>query len=359
MVRARRGNREPVGAVVGDAAAAAAGLGVQVGRAGQLAPAAVANRAVVQAVVVQAVVVQAVVQEQPAIPNPLRRRWIGVLALAGTTLGANPWRMALAASPLAGLPPVRSGAVLVVDSTDGAVIFAKNAQSVQPIASITKLMTALVVLDGQLDLNARIEITEADKSTVKFSRSRLLIGTVATRRELLRVALMASDNRAAAALARTYPGGTEAALAEMNRKARVLGLVDTRFDDPTGLSAGNVSTAVDLARLIVVARRYPEIREFSTSANATIRTPRGDVVFGNTNGLTHSKGWEIDLSKTGFIAEAGRCLVLHTKVGSRWMSMVLLDAAGRYTAIADAQRLRQWLEPKAAPSRAAKKSNGA
>jgi serine-type D-Ala-D-Ala endopeptidase (penicillin-binding protein 7) len=244
--------------------------------------------------------------------------------------------------------------VLVVDSADRTVIFAKNAQAIQPIASITKLMTALVVLDGRFDLDTRIEITEADKSTVKFSRSRLLIGTVATRRELLRVALMASDNRAAAALARTYPGGTEAALAEMNRKAKVLDLVDTRFDDPTGLSAGNVSTAVDLAKLIVVARRYPEIREFSTAANASIRTPRGEVVFGNTNGLTRTNGWDIDLSKTGFIAEAGRCLVLHTRIGSRWMSMVLLDAAGRYTAIADAQRLRQWLEPKPEPKAAPK-----
>ena len=344
--RVRRDNRVPaaVGAVV-VAAAVPDRVGPAVAaRVAVATPAMRATRVVLAAI-------PAAAREYLAIPDSIRRQLIGMLALAGVALGADPWKTASAASPTPAVPPVRAGSVLVVDSADGSVIFAKNAQAVQPIASITKLMTALVVLDGRFDLDARIEITEADKPTVKFSRSRLLVGTVATRRELLRIALMASDNRAAAALARTYPGGTEAALAEMNRKARVLGLVDTKFDDPTGLSAGNVSTAVDLARLIVVARRYPEIREFSTSANATIRTPRGDVVFGNTNGLTHSKGWEIDLSKTGFIAEAGRCLVLHTKIGSRWMSMVLLDAAGRYTAIADAQRLRQWLEPKIAPKK--------
>ena len=234
---------------------------------------------------------------------------------------------------------------MVIDDESGTVLYAKNPSTVQPIASITKLMTAMVVIDAQLDLQERIEITEQDKSTIKWSSSRLRVGTVMTRDDLLRLALMASENRAASALARTYPGGEEAAVAAMNEKAMRMGLSSTRFDDPTGLSSGNVSTAADLARLVQYARRYPVVSEYSTTHEHTVKTRFGPSVFANTNRLVHANSWNIDLSKTGFIVEAGRCLVMHLSIAAKPMTFVFLDSSGRFTPFADANRIRDWLDP--------------
>jgi D-alanyl-D-alanine endopeptidase (penicillin-binding protein 7) len=243
------------------------------------------------------------------------------------------------------MPDLRAANALVMDSETGKVLFAKNEQAIVPIASITKLMTAMVVLDASLDLDEMVEVVEEDQSKVKFSRSRLAIGTEIRRADLLRMALMASDNRAASALARTYPGGTDAAISAMNAKAKLIGLEHTRFEEPTGLSSNNVSSAADLARMVSAARGYPLIRDFSTTPEYEIHTNRGRLAFANTNGLIRKGAWEIDVQKTGFISEAGRCLVLSVRMAARPFTIVLLDAAGRYTHFADAQRIRQWLDP--------------
>jgi D-alanyl-D-alanine endopeptidase (penicillin-binding protein 7) len=226
------------------------------------------------------------------------------------------------------------------------VIFERDADVAAPIASITKLMLAMVVLDANLDPNEPIKIVREDKpQTSKFTRSPLTFGMVITRENLLRVALMASDNRAAESLARTFPGGTAAAIAAMNRKAAELGLTATRFEDPTGLDAGNVSTAHELSTLVAAARSYPLICEYTTTRELDVRTSRGTLKFINTDVLLRRKDWSIDLSKTGYINEAGRCLVLHATIAERPMTVVLLGANGKYTAVADASRLRAWLEP--------------
>ena len=248
----------------------------------------------------------------------------------------------VAANPL---PDLRASTALVMESDSGRVLFAKNVNSVLPIASITKLMTALVVLDANLDLHEVVEVMEEDQSRLKFSRSRLPIGTMLTRTDLLRLALIASDNRAAAALARTYPGGTANAVEAMNAKARLLGLEHTRFEEPTGLSSHNVSSAGDLAKLVAAARGNALIREFSTTPEFELHTSHGPVAFRNTNSLLRREVWDIELSKTGFITEAGRCLVLSVRLAARPLTIVLLDAAGRYTHLADAQRIREWLDP--------------
>lgn len=242
-------------------------------------------------------------------------------------------------------PELRAANVLVVNSETGEVLFARNEQAVVPIASITKLMTAIVVLEARLDLDEMIEIVDDDQSRVKFSRSRLPIGTEIRRADLLRLALMSSDNRAASALARTYPGGMESAVAAMNAKARLIGLEHTRFEEPTGLSSNNVSSAADLARLVGAARDYPLIRDFSTTPEYEAETNRGRLAFATTNGLVRKAAWDIDVQKTGFISEAGRCLVLSVRTAARPLTIILLDAAGRYTHFADAQRIRQWLDP--------------
>lgn len=242
-------------------------------------------------------------------------------------------------------PPLRSNVALVIDDESGKVLMAKNAEAIQPIASITKLITAMVVLDARQDLEERIEILEDDKSKVKFTRSRLRVGSVISRDDLLRLALMASDNRAALALARAYPGGADAAIAAMNRKATALGLSHTQFSDPAGLSSDNTSNASDLARLVRAARSYQRVASYSTLKEHTVQTKFGPITFGNTNSLVRGARWQIDLSKTGFIAEAGRCLVMRTRMAERPVTLVLLDAAGKYTSFGDAHRIRQWLEP--------------
>jgi D-alanyl-D-alanine endopeptidase (penicillin-binding protein 7) len=244
---------------------------------------------------------------------------------------------------------LRSSVALVQDAESGETLFDKNSETVLPIASITKLMTSIVVLEQALDLEERIVITKEDLAATRSSRirGRLRPGTALTRDELLMLALMASDNRAAAALARSYHGGTEAFVAAMNGEAERLGLLDTRFSDPTGLSPDNVSTAQDLAKLVKAAHGYPLIREYSTRPSAHVRARGGTVGFSNTNSLVRSNKWDIELSKTGYISAAGRCLVMQMRVGTRDLIVVLLDSYGKFSRIGDAQRIRKWLETSA------------
>ena len=239
---------------------------------------------------------------------------------------------------------LRSSVALVQDARTGKIVLAKNTDAVLPIASITKLMTAMVLLDSHVDLDTRIVVSRDDVDTIKGTHSRLRTGSILTRRQLLHIALMASENRAAAALARTYPGGTEAAVAAMNAKAKALGMNDTHYVEPTGLSSSNVSTAMDLARLVKAAYKYPLIREFTTSESAEVEARGRRLAYHNTNSLVRSPLWDIGLSKTGYISEAGRCLVMRAHVGSKDLIVVLLDSWGKYSRIGDANRIRKWLE---------------
>jgi D-alanyl-D-alanine endopeptidase (penicillin-binding protein 7) len=241
---------------------------------------------------------------------------------------------------------LRSSSALVMDADTGEVVVDKNSDTVTPIASITKLMTAMVVLDRGLDLNQRIVISRDDIDSLKGTRSRLRPGNVLTRGELLLIALMASENRAAAALGRTYPGGLEPFIAAMNAKAAALGMHDSRFVDPTGLSPYNVSSARDLAKLVQAAHDYSVIRDFTTRDRATVRvSERGrPLTYVNTNGLVRQHRWEVGLSKTGYISEAGRCLVMRVRLASKDLIVVLLDSWGRYSRIGDAQRIKKWVE---------------
>jgi D-alanyl-D-alanine endopeptidase (penicillin-binding protein 7) len=245
---------------------------------------------------------------------------------------------------------LRSSSALVLDASTGEAIVDKNSELVTPIASITKLMTAMVILDRNLDLEQRIVISRDDIDSLKGTRSRLRPGNILTRGELLLIALMASENRAAAALGRTYPGGLEPFIAAMNAKAAALGMHDSRFVDPTGLSPYNVSSARDLAKLVRAAHDYSVIRDFTTRDRTTVRvSERGrPLTYVNTNGLVRQHRWEVGLSKTGYISEAGRCLVMRVRLASKDLIVVLLDSWGRYSRIGDAQRIKKWVETHAA-----------
>ncbi len=247
-----------------------------------------------------------------------------------------------------GAPELKSSAALVIDQS-GRTLFAKNVDHVVPIASITKLMTAMVVIDAGLPLTEQIVISEDDKDLLKGTRSRLGIGTVLTRRDLLHLALMASENRAAEALSRVYPGGTKAFVAAMNQKAVELGMWRTRFVDGTGLSSDNVSTAQDLTRMVAAAYHYPLIREFTTDTGTTVQMANGRTMnYNNSNRLVKSHEWQIGLSKTGYISEAGRCLVMQAKIAGKPVIIVLLDSWGKLTRIGDANRLKRWMETRSA-----------
>jgi D-alanyl-D-alanine endopeptidase (penicillin-binding protein 7) len=239
---------------------------------------------------------------------------------------------------------VQSSAALVQDQTTGNILLEKNASSVVPIASITKLMTAMVSLDVEPSLIETLTISEADVDTLKGTRSRLVVGTKLSREEMLLLALMSSENRAASALSRHYPGGREAFVAAMNRKAQELGLNETQFADPTGLTASNVSSARDLARMVAAAYQYPLIREFSTTGERQFRIAGRPQMFRNTNSLVKSASWDIGLSKTGYINEAGKCLVMQTWLNNRPTIIVLLDSWGKMTRIGDALRIKRWVE---------------
>lgn len=239
---------------------------------------------------------------------------------------------------------LRSSAVLVQDQATGEILFEKNPNAVLPIASITKLMTAMVVLDATPDLNETLAISEEDVDLVKGTRSRLKVGTHLAREEMLRLALMSSENRAASALSRHYPGGREAFVAAMNSKSQALGLADTRFHDATGLTAANVSSPRDLAKMVDAAHQYPLIREFSTASDGEFSIAGRSQQFRNTNTLVKSPTWEIGLSKTGYINEAGKCLVMQAWLNNKPTIIVLLDSWGKMTRIGDANRIKRWIE---------------
>ena len=240
---------------------------------------------------------------------------------------------------------LKSTSVLVMAQDGDRVLFSKNDDAVVSIASITKLMTAIVVLDAWLPPGELIAISKDDKDGLKGTQSRLQVGMMITRDDLLRLALMASENRAAAALARAYPGGTSAFVAAMNQRAVELGMWKTRFVDGTGLSSANVSTARDLARLVSAAYRQPLIREYTTRTDHTVMLPKERrMSFRNSNRLLKNPGWEIGLSKTGFISEAGRCLVMQARIASTPVVIVLLDSWGKLTRVADANRIKKWIE---------------
>ena len=243
---------------------------------------------------------------------------------------------------------LRSSVALVIDDSTGRTMVSKNINDVHPIASITKLMTALVVLDGNQALSRRIAITEEDVDTERGSRSRLRVGAEFTRSEVLHLALMASEKRAAHALGRSQPGGLAAFVESMNARARDLGMERTRFVDPTGLSSSNVSTAADLAKLVQAAHNVNLIRQYSTDTAHEVNVLGREVRFHNTNRLVAANGWDIGLSKTGYINEAGRCLVMRAKVDGRPLTFVLLDSAGKLSRIGDANRIRKWLSTSAA-----------
>jgi D-alanyl-D-alanine endopeptidase (penicillin-binding protein 7) len=242
---------------------------------------------------------------------------------------------------------LRSGAVLVLDQQTGMPLFAKNTDQVLPIASITKLMTAMVVLDSGLPLLESISVANHDIDRMKGSRSKLKVGTTLMRAEMLKLALMASENRAAAALARNYPGGSGAFVAAMNEKAAELGMTNSHFMDPTGLNPGNVSTADDLAKMVEAAHKYPLIREYTTSDSFRIESEekrRRILSYVNSNRLIKSHQWDIGLSKTGYISEAGRCLVMQAMIADKPMIIVLLDSWGKLSRIGDANRIKRWIE---------------
>jgi len=236
-----------------------------------------------------------------------------------------------------------SSVALMVDARSGKTLFEKNAGAVLPIASISKLMTAMVVIDSRQPMGEMLSISSEDVDTERHSRSRLTVGTKLSRAEMLQLALMASENRAANALGRHHPGGLSAFVEAMNRKAEAIGMKDSSFVEPTGLSVGNVANAHDLAKLVREAARYPLLRSYSTTADLTVDTGYRQVRYGNTNRLVKA-GWDIGIQKTGYISEAGRCLVMQTLVDGRPVVMVLLDSDGSNTRFGDARRLRDWLE---------------
>jgi serine-type D-Ala-D-Ala endopeptidase (penicillin-binding protein 7) len=239
---------------------------------------------------------------------------------------------------------LHSASAWVEDQRTGECLVQKQAEALLPIASITKLMTAMVVLDANMNLQESLTIVAEDVDTLRHSRSRLPVNTRLTRGNALLLALMASENRSAHALGRTYPGGLGTFIVAMNAKARSLGLAEAHFEDPTGISSGNVSSARDLARMVDAACNYPLIRDFTTREEAVIHSGRRTLAFHNTNRLIRSPRWQIGLSKTGFIDEAGRCLVMQAHVANRPVLIVLLDARGKLTRFGDANRIKQWME---------------
>jgi len=247
-------------------------------------------------------------------------------------------------SDLAGNPGLHSASAIVLGA-DGNIIYSKDVNTVRPIASITKLMTAMVVLDADLDLDEKITITREDRDLIRLTGSRLEYGASLSRREMILLALMSSENRAATALGRTYPGGMNSFVTQMNSKARQLGMADSRFADPAGLKAENVSTASDLAKMLNAAEAYPLITQATTTTRKEVHpySRRGPLTYGNTNRLLKNASWDIELSKTGYINEAGRCLVMQANIEGEEVSIVLLNSFGKLTPFGDSNRLRKWM----------------
>ena len=243
---------------------------------------------------------------------------------------------------------LHSSVALVVDQDTHEILYRKNDHAVLPIASLTKLMTGLVIAESNLSMDEPIKITQADVDTEKGSSSRLAVGTVLSRGELMHLSLMSSENRAANALGRTYPGGLGVFVERMNQRASSLGMKDTRYVEPTGLSSRNQSSASDLAVLVSAAYKEPMLREWSTSHGREVEVGRRTLQYNNTNRLVKNPAWDIGLQKTGYISEAGRCLVMQTQVSGRKLIMVFLDSAGKLSRLGDAERVRNWLENKPA-----------
>jgi D-alanyl-D-alanine endopeptidase (penicillin-binding protein 7) len=257
--------------------------------------------------------------------------------------------MAATAKP-ALFPVLKSSSVLIVDQSDSSVLYSRRADLAAPIASITKLMTSLVVLDAGQPLDQPITITEAETDLPRGGFSRLRVGTVLTRGDLMHLALMSSENRAAHALGVNFPGGVPALVGAMNRKAAVLGMTTAHFVDPTGLSSENVASPEDLSKLVLAASRNPHIREYSTDPSYSVRVHKQIVEFHNTDNLVSNPEWNIIVQKTGYIAEAGKCLVMEAVIQGRNVVIVLLDSAGRLTRVADAKRVKSWMEAAASHS---------
>ena len=241
---------------------------------------------------------------------------------------------------------LRSSTALVMDETNGTILYGKETDKRMPIASLTKLMMAMVVLDKKQDLKERIRIKRKDRDKLRGSRSRLSYGTILTRYDMLKIALAASENRAANALARTYPGGRKAFIKAMNEKAKMLSMKNSTFRDPAGLHSGNLSTAKDLIKLVAASSKYKLIKKFSTTGKdyVTDRRAGWKVEFFNTNRLVRRKNWDISLSKTGYIADAGHCLVMETKISDRPVIIVLLNSWGKLSKFGDSNRIKRWLQ---------------
>lgn len=270
---------------------------------------------------------------------------IRAIALVCGLMGLLGSQAALAAPNPAKLQ-LKSGSALVMDINTGKTLYQKNPAQVRPIASLTKLMTALVVLDARQNLNQTLTIDQNDRDNIKHTYSRVRFGTKVSRRDALHLALMSSENRMASALARHYPGGRSAFIRAMNNKARQLGMRNSRFYDSTGLSTRNVSTARDLAKLIAAAYRQPLIRQFTQDTNKEMRfsTPAYSLMFNNTNPLVKNPDWDVRLSKTGYTDEAGRCLLMRAKPDQQELAIVLLNSVGKRTPVGDANRIRKWLK---------------
>jgi D-alanyl-D-alanine endopeptidase (penicillin-binding protein 7) len=291
-----------------------------------------------------------------------KRRGYQRVAMASAMAGVPP---VLTAGDLAGLNltqdplTLSSNVALVMDQTSGEILFEKNASVSLPIASITKLMTSLVVVEAGQDLEEMLSVTEDDVDREKFSHSRLRVGSQLSRANMLHIALMSSENRAASALGRNYPGGIRAFVGAMNTKARELGMTSSNFSDSTGLNSSNVSSARDLAKLVVAAYQHPLIRQYSTDSRYAVDPGGRMLEYRNSNGLIENPDWEIGLQKTGYISEAGRCLVMQVHVSSRPVVMIFLDSKSKQARLADASRIRKWLENRGASAmseRSAKRS---
>jgi D-alanyl-D-alanine endopeptidase (penicillin-binding protein 7) len=275
------------------------------------------------------------VQRKPAATQAVMRAAVAPRLSEGSRLGLRSLD-----DPL----ELNSSVALVIDQETNEVLFSKNDGAVLPIASLTKLMTGLVVADAHLNMQEMITITQDDVDTYKGSSSRLAVGTTLSRGELMHLALMSSENRAAHALGRTYPGGLAEFVRLMNKKALELGMADTRYVEPTGLSSSNQSSARDLATLVSVAYQRPILRDLSTSPSYEVDLGRRTLHYNNSNGLIKNPSWDIGLQKTGYISEAGRCLVMQAKVAGRQLIMVFLDATGKVGRMQDAERVRRWVE---------------
>ena len=286
-----------------------------------------------------------------------RETRLAIRTVAHVPQEARPARLSF--GQLAGLRGVedplelKSSVALVLDQDTHEVLLSKNDHAVLPIASLTKLMTGLIVSDARLPLDEMISITEDDIDYEKGSRSRLPVGTTLTRGELMHLALMSSENRAAHALGRTFPGGMQRFVGLMNARAMMLGMKDTRYVEPTGLSSGNRSSAYDLATLVNTAAQDPLLRQLSTSQGYEVAVGNRVLQYNNTNRLVHNPDWQIGLQKTGYISEAGQCLVMQARVAGRKLIMVFLDSSGKYSRLADAERVRRWVEFERAPTNTA------